>query len=101
VPQRVYVATNDLVFRARLSAAITGAGAELVRDAEQCDLAIVTVEAPGAVDRIRGLVARGSAVLAYGPHVRADLLRAARDAGAVAVPNSEVEHRLLTLLTSR
>jgi hypothetical protein len=37
-------------------------------------------------------------VLAYGPHVRADLLRAAREAGATAVPNSEVERQLRVLL---
>ena len=63
-------------------------------------LAVVAIENPGAVDRIRGWVAGGTAVLAYGSHVRADLLRAARDAGAEAVPNSEVERRLAALLTS-
>ena len=48
--------------------------------------------------RIATLVARGTPVLAYGSHVRADLLRAAREAGARAVPNSEVEERLRELL---
>ena len=33
-------------------------------------------------------------VRAFGPHVRADLLRAARERGAVAVPNSQVEEAL-------
>jgi len=60
----------------------------------------VAIEIPGAVDRIRGWIAGGTPVLAYGSHVRADLLRVARDAGAEAVPNSEVEHRLRALLTS-
>jgi hypothetical protein len=101
VAQRVFVATMDLLFRSKLGAAIGASGAEVVKDPVECDLAVVAVEAPGAVDRIRGLAARGVPVLAFGPHVRADLLRAARDAGAVAVPNSEVERRLRALLTSR
>jgi hypothetical protein len=45
-------------------------------------------------------VAGGTPVLAYGSHVRADLLRTARDAGATAVPNSEVERRLVALLAA-
>ena len=36
----------------------------------------------------------GVDVLAFGPHVRAELLRAAREAGATAVPNSQVEDAL-------
>jgi len=79
---------------------VTAHGGELVRDASACDLAVVAVDAPDAVDRIRGWVAGGTRVLAYGAHVRADLLRAARDAGADAVPNSAVERRLVELLTS-
>jgi hypothetical protein len=63
-------------------------------------VAVVAVEAQGALERIRELVARPTRVLAYGAHVRADLLRAARDAGADAVPNSDVERRLADLLTS-
>ena len=61
---------------------------------------LATLAAARNPDRVRGLVARGIPVLAYGSHVRADLLRAARDAGATAVPNSEVERRLVQLLTS-
>jgi len=37
-------------------------------------------------------------VLAYGAHVRPELLRAAREAGATAVPNSQVQERLAGLL---
>ncbi len=88
------------MFRAKLAAVVTAQGGELVNDSSACDLAVVSAEAPDAVDRIRGWVAGGTRVLAYGAHVRADLLRAARDAGADAVPNSEVERRLLELLTS-
>ena len=74
------------------------AGGEVVADAADCDLAVVDVEPPDAVDRIRGFVAGGVPVLAYGPHVRAELLRAARDAGATAVPNSQVERELRALV---
>jgi 3-deoxy-D-arabino-heptulosonate 7-phosphate (DAHP) synthase class II len=85
---RVLLATRDLIFRSKLAAVAAEAGAEIVRG--DCDLVVLDVEAPGAVDRIRGLVLKGVAVLAFGPHVRAELLRAAREAGAVAVPNSQV-----------
>ena len=96
--KRVYVGARDLVFRAKLGAALAGAGAETTRDEAACDLAVLDAEAPDALERIRGFVARGVPVLAYGPHVRADLLRAAREAGAVAVPNSQVETALRELL---
>ena len=66
----------------------------MARDEESCDLVVLDVEAPGAVERVRGLVLQGVAVLAFGPHVRAELLRAAREAGATAVPNSQVEQVL-------
>ena len=95
------IAAADLVFRSKIGAAVARAGSIIATDASDSDLAVVALEAPDAVDRIRGLAARGIQVLAFGPHVRADLLRAARDAGAIAVPNSEVEHRLESLLTSR
>ena len=88
------------MFRSKLGAAVAASGGEVVRDAAECDLAVVAIEIPGAVDRIRGWIAGGTPVLAFGSHVRADLLRAARDAGADAVPNSEVERRLVALLTS-
>jgi len=94
----VYLAVRDLVFRAKLGAALAGAGAETTRDEAACDLAVLDAEAPDALARIQGFVARGVSVLAYGPHVRAELLRAAREAGAVAVPNSRVEETLRELL---
>jgi len=43
-------------------------------------------------------VRRSVPVLAFGSHVRAEALRAAREAGATAVPNSQVEARLRELL---
>jgi hypothetical protein len=96
--KRVLLATKDLLFRSKLGAVVAAADGVVVKDAAECDLAVVDIEIPGAVDRIRGFVTSGTPVLAYGSHVLVDLLRAAREAGAVAVPNSEVERRLLTLV---
>ena len=98
--KRVLLATKDLLFRSKLGAAVAAGGGEVVKDAADCDLAVVDVEIPGAMDRIRGFVTSGTPVLAYGSHVLAELLRGAREAGATAVPNSEVERRLLALLQS-
>lgn len=98
MPKRVLLATKDLLFRSKLGTAVTAAGGELVKDPAECDLAVVDIEIPGAVDRIRGFVTSGTPVLAYGSHVLVDLLRAAREAGATSVPNSEVERRLVALV---
>lgn len=95
--KRVLLATKDLLFRSKLGAVIAAAGGEVVKDPAGCDLAVVDIEIPGAIDRIRGFVTSRTPVLAYGSHVLVDLLRAAREAGATAVPNSEVERRLLVL----
>jgi hypothetical protein len=97
MPRRVLVETRDLLFRAKLRTAAESAGAEVVRDAP-CDVAVLDAQHPAAVERIRSLVSQGVRVLAYGAHVDADSLRAAREAGAVAVPNSQVETRLREML---
>ena len=99
---KVLLATRDLFFRSKLAAVAAAGGAEVVGvgDDVSCDLVVLDVEAPGAAERIRGLVERGVAVLAFGPHVRAELLRAAREAGATAVPNSQVEEQLRQLLAT-
>ena len=96
--KRVFLAARDLVFRSKLAAVVDGAGAVVGRDPAECELAVVDVELPGAADRIRSFVERGMTVLAYGAHVRPELLRAAREAGATAVPNSQVQERLAGLL---
>ncbi|MBI4420654.1 MAG: hypothetical protein HY560_07495 [Gemmatimonadetes bacterium] len=96
--RRVYLAARDLLFRSKLSAVVTAAGAEITRDDAACDLAVIELETPGADDRIRALVGRGIPVLAFGSHVRADLLRRTRELGAEAAPNSQVEARLRELL---
>jgi hypothetical protein len=100
MPKRVLLVTKDLVFRSKLGAVVAAAEGVVVKDAAECDLAVVDLEIPGAVDRIRGFVTSGTPVLAYGSHVLVDLLRTAREAGATAVPNSEIEHRLRVLLQS-
>jgi hypothetical protein len=92
--KRVFLATGDLVFRARLARAVAEAGAAVSRDETACDLAVVPLDTPGALERIARWVARGVPVLAYGAHTNADLLRAARQAGATAVPNSAVLREL-------
>ena len=97
---KVLLATRDLIFRAKLGAVVREGGGEMAPDEKSSDLVVVDVEAPGAMERIRGLVVQGVAVLAFGPHVRAELLRAARDAGATAVPNSQVEEHLRQLLAT-
>ena len=58
---------------------------------------VLELGGPGG-DRIGDLVRRSVPVLAFGSHVRAEALRAAREAGATAVPNSQVEARLRELL---
>ncbi len=97
--KRVFIGTRDLLFRAKLAGVVTAGGDAVTRDGADCDLAIIEAELAGATEQIRELVARGVTVLAYGSHVRAELLRAAREAGATAVPNSAVEAKLRELLT--
>ncbi|HEX9705079.1 MAG TPA: hypothetical protein VGA20_07520 [Gemmatimonadales bacterium] len=95
--KRVLFLTRDLFFRSKLRAVAEAAGAEVARDEMECDLVVLEL---GAADggRIRALVERGIPVLAFGSHVKPDELRVARDAGAVAVPNSQVAERLAAML---
>jgi len=97
---RVFLTSPDLLFRSKLRGTVTARGGVVASDPAACDLAVLALEVPGALDRLRALAGAGVPVIAYASHVRADLLRAAREAGAVAVPNSEVEHRLAAVLTS-
>lgn len=95
--KRVFLLARDLLFRSRLRHVVERAGAALADEAT-CDVAVVEIEAPDWEGRVRTMAARGTAVLAFGSHVRVDLLRAARDAGARAVPNSQVEATLAAML---
>jgi hypothetical protein len=97
MPKRVLLVTRDLMFRAKLREVILAAGGTAASDAATCDLAVVEIDARDWELRIRELAPRVP-VLAFGSHVHADALRAARDAGAVAVPNSQVAATLARLI---
>jgi hypothetical protein len=97
VGKRVLLQCRDLFFRGKLQAIVTAAGAEVVRE-EPYDLAVIELGKADAPQRITDLVARGVPVLAFGSHVDAAALRAARDLGARAMPNSEIENSLRALL---
>jgi hypothetical protein len=95
----VLIVTRDLFFRAKLEAVARAAGAEPVTRGP-AELAVVELSGDASLHRIRELTAGGTAVLAFGSHLHADLLRAAREAGADAVPNSQVEEALRRRLAS-
>jgi len=97
--KRVLVETRDLFFRGKIQEIVRAGGAEVTRN-EPYDLAVVELGKAGVHDRIRGLVERGVAVLAFGSHLNAGQLRDARTAGARAVPNSEIESALRAHLES-
>jgi len=94
------VLAADLFFRAKLEAVVRAAGWTPVRTAP-AEVAVVELGRPGAPERVAELVAGGARVLAFGSHVGADDLRRARDSGARAVPNSQVERALAAILESR
>ena len=96
--KRVYLLTRELLFRAKLAGAVTAGGGELTREAAASELGVIEIEATGWEERILEFSGRGVPVLAFGSHMNAELLRRARALGADAVPNSQVEHRLATLL---
>lgn len=87
---RVLILAPDLFFRAKLEGLVKAAGALAARD-EPADLAVLELSGDDAVARVREFATRGIPVIAFASHVQAGLLRAARDAGATAVPNSQVE----------
>ena len=95
--KRVLIDCRDLFFRGKLRAVVTASGAELARE-EPYDLVVIELGQTGTSQRITDLVSRGVPVLAFGSHVDAAALRAARDLGARAVPNSEIETALRALL---
>ncbi len=91
--KRVLVNARDLTFRAKLRAIVEAAGGQVVGVAE-AEVAVVEVGVRGWEEQVAELVGRGVAVLAFGPHVEAGLLRTARERGVVAVPNSQVAETL-------
>ena len=97
--KRVLLATRDLLFRSKLGTVVAAAGGEITKGEDACELAVIELEVAGAQERIKTLVGRGIPVLAFGSHVKVEQLRSAREAGAVAVPNSQVEEALRDLLS--
>jgi len=93
----VLVECRDLFFRGKLQAILTASGAAAVRE-EPYELAVIELGGADAPQRIADLVTLGVPVLAFGSHVDAAALRAARDLGARAVPNSELETALRALV---
>lgn len=91
--RKALLVTNDLFFQAKLGTVLEQAGFTVSR-CGTAPFAVVELGTANALQRIERLVAAGARVVAFGSHVRADVLRAARQAGAVAVPNSEVEATL-------
>jgi len=95
--------TDDLMSRVRLRSRWEAAGAHLLAaDADAVpQLVVIDLNAAGARDAI--VRARQqwpeAEVIAFGPHVDADGLRAAREAGATAVvPRGKVAERVLSRL---
>jgi len=95
---QVYLHTRDLMFRGKLRGVVSAAGAEVSRDATTADVLVVELESTGWEDHVRDGVGRGVPVIAFGSHVDAERLRAARALGAEAVPNSQIEARLVARL---
>jgi hypothetical protein len=93
----VLLLTADLFFRAKLEGVVHAAQARVVTS-PPAEVAVVELGRADAHERIRELAAAGSAVLAFGSHLRADALREARALGAVALPNAEVEQALRAVL---
>jgi CheY-like chemotaxis protein len=103
---------RDLMFstRVRDAAASLGHDCEMVGKAadvsgrlEGADLVIIDLMVPGggALEAVEAARSAGVTVVAYGEHVRADVLQAARDAGADDVlTRSEFTRRLPALLGS-
>lgn len=97
MPKRVLIETRDLFFRGKLQGMVQASAGTVVRD-EPCDVAVIELGKTSTETRIRELVKRGIPVLAFGSHVDAEGLRAARAWGARAVPNSQIETELRALL---
>jgi hypothetical protein len=90
---KVVALAPDLGDRSRIGAVapeavFVGAAALLPQAAEGADVVLVDLSRAGVLDVLDEVVALGGRVVAYGPHVDAELLAAATAAGAEAVPRS-------------
>jgi hypothetical protein len=93
----ILLETTDLFFRAKLDGIVRAMGGVSTR-VLPADLAVIELGRSDATARVRTLVEAGVPVLAFGSHMATEELRAAREAGATAVPNSQVESALRTRL---
>lgn len=89
----VVALTPDLGDRGRIAAAVpdarfVGAAAALDAAVEPGDVVVVDATRAGALEAIEAVAGRAARVVAFGPHVAADLLAAAHAAGAESVPRS-------------
>ena len=105
---RVGVLVPNLFLRVPVDAAVRGAGAEpetvagVAAAASAPRVLVVDLDALGAEPEtaVRALVVQGKDVLAFGPHVKAQMLAACRAAGAVVLPRSVFLARLPELLAA-
>lgn len=93
---RVLVRTRDLFFRASVEAGVARAGGVPVASGD-CEGAVLE-SAVTASEEVEHLVASGTEVLVFAPHVESETLRAFRASGAKAVPNSQLEGAVADLL---
>jgi hypothetical protein len=91
----VAILTRDLLDRSRIDAAVRAAGGR-VTDLEIAN--VVFVDLRTVSPREITAYAEMATVVAYGPHVEADVLAAASAAGALALPRSKFFARLPELL---
>jgi hypothetical protein len=92
----VLVKARDLVFRAKVEDYVRRGGGTPTRS-EPCDAAVMELGSM-MVEEVRQLTAAGTAVLVFGPHVEATMLRELRSAGATSVPNSRLPEAVFELL---
>jgi hypothetical protein len=105
----VGVLVPNLFLRVPVEAAVRAAGFRTLPLADSggaavsaCRVVIADLEALGEdpAAAVRGLVEAGRTVLAFGPHVRGEMLAAARAAGAAVLPRSVFLARLPELLAA-
>jgi len=95
----IAVFAPDLGDRTRIGAAVPDAVfVRSVRELAGADIAVLDLSRPGALEVVDDLVAACGRVVAFGPHVAADALAAASDAGAEALPRSRFFRDVAALL---
>lgn len=84
------IVSRNLLDRLKIESAATAAGfVPAAWDPSlEADLVVVDLEDPRAADAISAAASGGVRCVAYGPHVRVDLLEAATATGATSMPRS-------------